>query len=457
MATTTPTLAETIAAYGASLAYEDIPAETVHKAKGLLIDSIGCALGAYASEPAKIARSMAARVRACDLPAGILGSSQLSSIDLATFANGVMVRYLDFNDGYQGKGGGHPSDNFAPVLTCADALRAGGREVILAAVLAYEIYCRLADEYEVYERGFDHCVNGVISSTMGAAKIIGLSKGEMVQALNLAITANISLAQTRIGEVSMWKGVAMGNAARNAVFAVMLAKEGMTGPSPVFEGRYGFFNSITEPFELKVLGGKGIPFRMMDAGLKRYACGNLAQTTIDAAIALRSQIPRLEEIERIRIEVCSRAQGVMAGDPEKWLPRTPESADHSMPYVVAIALLYGTVERSHFDEEYLADPQLRALMQQITVESTEECDKLLPDACATRMEIVTASGGTFSEVVKYHKGHFRNPLIDEEIEQKFTSLTKELLSPAQRKELLSLCWNLEEAADITRLFRLSRI
>jgi 2-methylcitrate dehydratase len=147
----------------------------------------------------------------------------------------------------------------------------------------------------------------------------------------------------------------------------------------------------------------------------------------------------------------------MAGDPEKWLPHTPESADHSMPYVVAIALLFGTVERRHFAEEYLHNPELRALMQKITVESTEACDKLLPDACATRMEIVTKSGETFTDMVKYHKGHFRNPLTDQEIEQKFLSLTKDLLSPAQRNGLLALCWNLEAAEDINRLFRLTRI
>ncbi len=234
MATTTTTIAETIASYCASLTYDDIPPETLHKAKGLLIDSLGCALGGYTGEPAKIARKIAGRVLPCDLPATILGSGQQSSLELATFANGVMIRFLDFNDGFQGKGGGHPSDNFAPIITCADAVHAGGKEVILSAVLAYEIYCRMSDQYEVYERGFDHCVNGVISCAMGASKILGLSQAEMVQAINLALAPNISLGQTRVGEVSMWKGAAMANAARNAVFATLLAREGMTGPSPVF-------------------------------------------------------------------------------------------------------------------------------------------------------------------------------------------------------------------------------
>ena len=453
----TTTMAETIASYAAALTYDDIPPETVHKAKGLLLDTLGCALGGYSSEPSKIARKIAGRVLACDLPARILGSGRQSSLELATYANGVMIRVLDFNDGYQGKGGGHPSDNFAPIITCADAVHAGGKAVILAAVLAYEIFCRLADQYEAYDRGFDHCVNGVISCVMGASKIFGLSQEEMVQAINLATASNISLGQTRVGEVSMWKGAAMANAARNAVFAALLAREGMTGPSPIFEGRLGFFRSITEPFRLKELGGNGRPFRMMDASIKRYACGQLAQTTIDAAIALHSKISSVDEIAQINIGICSRAKTIMADDTEKWHPETAESADHSMPYVVATGLMHGAVERRHFDEAFLRNSQLRALMQKIKVEAVEECERLHPDACATRMELVTRSGQTFSEMVKYHKGHFRNPLDDEGIEQKFDLLTKDLLSPSRRKELIALVWNLEAVEDIGRGFQLTEI
>jgi 2-methylcitrate dehydratase len=457
MMTKERTIAETIAAFCSALKYEDIPAETVHKAKGLILDTLGCALGGYSSEPAKIARMMAGRVCSCDLPARILGSGQQSSLEMATFANGVMIRFLDFNDGFQGKGGGHPSDNFGPIITCADALHVGGKEFILASVLAYEINCRMSDQFEVLRGGFDQCVNTVISGAMGAAKILGLSQDEMVQAVNLAITPNISLGQTRVGEVSMWKGAAAANAGRNAVFAALLAREGMTGPGPIFEGRYGFFKSITDPFEFPEFGGNGRPFRMMDASIKRYSCGQLAQTTIDAAIALRARIASVDEIAQINIGICARAKNIMAGDAEKWNPDTPESADHSMPYVVAIGLMYGILERRHFDEEFLRNAQLRALLPKIKVDVAEECDRLHPDACATKMEIVTESGKRFSEMVKYHKGHFRNPLTDEEIEQKFTSLAKDLLTPAQRKELTSLVWNLEQLDDIGRVFPLTRI
>src|SRR5271166_1759080 len=126
-----PTIAEDLAAYAAHLQYEDLPAETVYQAKRLIIDSIGCALGGYAGEPSRIAREMAGIVSSAQ-PATVLGSGQKTSLDLAVFANGVMLRYLDFNDGYTGKEGGHPSDSIAALLSAAEVTGASGPQLILA-------------------------------------------------------------------------------------------------------------------------------------------------------------------------------------------------------------------------------------------------------------------------------------------------------------------------------------
>ena len=453
----TRNIAEYIASYGASIKYENIPPEVVHKVKGLLIDALGCAIGAYTSEPARIARSIAGQVYQCEMPATILGSGQKSTPELATFANGVMIRYFDFNDGFASKGRGHPSDNFAPVLTCADAIHAGGKEVIVASILAYEVFCRLADQYNSISKGFDQSVIGVISCVMGTSKILGLSQEQMVQAINLAIAPNISLGQTRVGELSMWKGCAMANAARNAVFAALLTKEGMTGPSPIFEGRYGFFNAISGPFQLEEFGGKDRPFRIMDVLIKRYPCGQVSQTAIDAAIELRSKISSVDEIGEINIGIFASGKSVMAGDTEKWHPKNRESADHSLPYVVAVALMHGTVEVRHFDDKFLFNPDLLDLLQKIRVEESKECNNLYPNAMANRVEIVTKSGKKLSKLVQYHRGHHLNPLTNDEIEQKFNSLTRDLLTPTQRKGLLSLAWNLEEVDDASKIMQSLKI
>jgi 2-methylcitrate dehydratase len=446
-----------LSSYGSALTYEDLPPEVIHKAKGLLIDTLACAMGGYASEPGKIARRMAERISPRDMPATILGSGQTSSPELATFANGVMIRYLDFNDGFVGKSGGHPSDNFAPVITCADALHARGKEILVASVLAYEVFCRLFDRLDLAVKGFDQSVIGVISCTMGASKILGLSQKQMVQALNLAIVANLSLQQTRIGEVSMWKACAMANAGRNAVFAALLAKEGLTGPGPIFEGRHGFFKVVSGPFQLDDFGGRGRPFRIMDATIKRFPCGLFSQSAIDAALKLRSKVSTVDEIAEVTVGTFSLGKAAMGGDAEKWRPQTRESADHSLPYVVGTALMYGSVELKHFHDDFFRNPDIVKLMAKIKVEETEECNSLYPGASPGRIDLTTTSGRKWSELVLYHRGHFQNPMNEEEIEAKFHSLTGDLLPQARRNELLALIWSLEGVDDIHKIMDLLRI
>ncbi len=276
-----------------------------------------------------------------------------------------MIRCLDLNDSYSGQTGAHPSDTFAPVLTCADAVHAGGKEMIIASVLAYEVFGRFCDQIALRSRGFDHSVIGVISCVTGVSRVLGLSREQMIEAMNIAISASISLGQIRIGEVSMWKSCALANAARNAVFAAMLAKKGMTGPSGIFEGRYGLINAITGPFQLEKFGGNGRPFRIMDVSIKRYPCGSFAQTAVDAALNLRSKISDVNDIAEVMVWTTHQGKIVMAGDAEKWRPETRESADHSLPYVIGIALMCGCLETKHFTHEYLHHPDLIHLLQKL--------------------------------------------------------------------------------------------
>jgi len=451
------TVAENIADYCVSINYDDLSPDVVHRAKLLLIDALACGFGGYNSKPAEIARRIAAQVRQNHNPATIMGSVQKTSLDLATFANGVMIRFLDFNDSYFGKEGGHPSDNFAPILSCADSVHSSGREVIVASVLAYEVFNRIADRITLGPRGWDHAITGIISSVIGVSKIIGLPQEQVVEAINLVIAPYISLFQTRAGEISMWKGCALPNAARNAVFAALLAKEGMTGPSPIFEGKYGLFNVVTGPFQLEKFGGKDTPFRIMDTMVKQYPCGTFAQTAIDAAIKIRNKISSLDEIANINVGTFTLGKIGMGTDLELWHPQTRESADHSIPFVIAVSLMFGRLELKHFTDEYLHNPELLDLMEKITVEETEECNNLYPNATANRVEITTKSGKKFSELVPYHRGHSKNFLTDEEIENKFYSLGNGLLSKDRSEKLISRLWNLENVDDIGEIMKMTQI
>lgn len=449
------TLVERLSAYAAKLQFEDLPQEVVHQTKRLMIDTVGCALGGYWSEPAGIARDIAATVRSSE-PATIVGSGERTSVDLATFANGVMIRFLDFNDGYTSTGeSGHPSDSIAAVLSTAELRRRSGKDAIAATVLAYEVFCRVCDEVDLKPLGFDHVTVGGIASTAAAARLMGLSEREIAQAFNLGIAPNIALYQTRIGHVSMWKGCAYANASRNAVFAAMLAARGMTGPSPVFEGVGGYFKAVArKAFDLPVLGGDEHPFKIMECLMKRFPLGQYSQTVVEAALELREKV-NVDEIAEIRIDTVTTAVRLMAGDPDKWEPETRETADHSMPYTVAVAFLYGDVNEEHFAERYLRNPKIRALTRKVKVQASEEADRHMPQAMRCMMQVVTSAGSIQRAQVDYHRGHWKNPMSDSEVEAKFRKLARAVLSDAESDRLLETVWKLDALDDAGEVVRLT--
>ena len=448
-------LAEQLSDYGTSLKYADLPSDVVHLAKRFIIDTIGCALGGYDSEPSKVARAVAGEVTPAH-PVTVMGSGQSSSLDLAVFANGVMIRFLDFNDGYTSKESGHPSDSIAAALSATEAAGGSGKRLLVSTVLAYEAFCRICDTVDIKPRGFDHVTVGGIASVLAAARAMKLSKEQTFQALNLGIASNVALYQTRIGDVSMWKGCAYANASRNAVFSVQLARAGLTGPSPIFEGDGGYFRAVSgEPFALKEMGGKDHPFKINECSIKQFPLGQYSQTVAQAALEVRELYGQPEEIAQVNISTLQTAVNIMAGDPEKWTPKNRETADHSMPYTAAVALMFGTVESRHFDDEFLKDPDLLELVSKVTVSVSNEANARAPEAMLCDFEVVTKSGEEHSVQVAYHKGHYRNPLTDNEVDRKFRSLAQEHLSAERVDALLDRLWHLEDVQNVGDLIRLT--
>jgi len=298
----------------------------------------------------------------------------------------------------------------------------------------------------------------VIASTLAAAKALGLSRDQMCQALNLSVAANLAMYQTRIGEVSLWKGCAFANASRNAVFAVLLAALGMTGPAPIFPGAGGFFQAVSQaPFTLAPFGDQHRPFKILECIIKGFPLGLYSQTVVDAALQVRRQLARVDDIHAVRVATLQTALKIMAGDAEKWHPTNRETADHSMPYTTAVALMYGTVEPRHFAAEYWCNPQLLALVQKVQVSVSEEANRRAPEAMLSRVEVVTTSGACHAAEVAYHRGHFKNPMSDQEVEDKFRALASGLLAPEQISRLLDRLWHLEQVQDIGSVIRMMHI
>ena len=189
--------------------------------------------------------------------------------------------------------------------------------------------------------------------------------------------------------------------------------------------------------------------------MKRFPLGQYSQTVVEAALQVRGQIRDPGEIAELRIQTVSAAVRLMAGDPEKWAPETRETADHSMPYTVAVALIHGSVAEHHFDEMYLRDPQILALTKRVKVEVSDEAERRMPEAMRCILNLITTSGATHTAVVDYHKGHHKNPMSDEEVEAKFRGLAQDVLDPAQTSRLLSVLWKMEDVVDAGEILRLT--
>ncbi|MES2562260.1 MAG: MmgE/PrpD family protein [Pseudomonadota bacterium] len=450
------TLAQELSEYAQALQPRDLPADVIQQAKRLIIDTIGCAIGGYASEPGTIARDLAADFGSGRLRATIIGSGQTASPDLAAFVNGVMIRYLDYNDGYTSTTSGHPSDNIAAVLSSAEAAGADGMRVIAATVLAYEMYCRFSDALDTLP--FDHSTLDCIASSLSSAYLFRLPPEQMANALNLAITPNLALHQPRIDILSHWKACAAANACRNAVFATMLAARGLTGPRFAFEGAEGLFKVLSKnPVELAPLGGSGRPYKIMECSIKRFPLGQYSQTVIQAVLEVRAQLPDVTDIAEVHIRTMQKAITIMAGDPQKWRPTTRETADHSMVYTTGVALMYGSVHQRHFNDEFLHNPELLDLVSRVKVSPSAEADRRAPEAMLCDVEVLTRSGKRYSAEVAYHKGHYKNPISDAALEEKFRSLANDVIAPSQVDRLLDRLWHLEDAQDIGDILRLTLI
>jgi 2-methylcitrate dehydratase len=452
-----PPIAETLARYATSLTYEDLPVEVVREAKRYIIDSIGCGIGGFGAEPSQIANKLAAGVSAVR-GATVMCSGVKTSPDLAVFANGVMIRYLDFNDGYLSLGGGHPSDTLASLLSTAEMTGRSGRDLIVGTVLAYEVFCRVCDVLDNRAIGVDYATIIGLGAVAGAGRMLGLTPQQVAQAINIYVAGNVALNQTRVGTLSNWKACAAAEASRKAIFAVQLAQSGMTGPNQVFEGRDGFFNRINrKPFTLPALGGGGAPFGMMHCFTKRFALGQYSQTVAQAAVEARSLFADVGEIEEVNIRVSRSAIRVMADSPDKWRPPTHETADHSMPYAAAVALIYGTVEEQHYEDPYLHDPRLLDLVGRVRCLPSDEADRVELEINLCDLEVVLKSGRRENVRVEYHRGHWKNPMTDAEVEEKFRSLARRQLPAAQTDELLRQLWALESLPQAGTLIATTRV
>jgi 2-methylcitrate dehydratase len=444
-------LAERLAGYANDLRYDDLDAATIEAVKVHLIDTLGCGLAAFDERPVRICREIA--LASGGGVATVIGTGRRTTPDLAAFANGAAGRYYDLNDFYVARQAVHPSDTIAACLAVAEAERAGAADLITAIALAYEINCRLVDAFDITTRGWDPPVFTLPAVALAAGKLMKLGPDRLAQAVNLAINDHIPMNQTRVQVLSDWKGLADAEATRNAVFAALLARGGLTGPAPIFEGRAGFFKQVSGPATVDVdaFGRRGVPFRINACGMKAYPAVVYTQTAIVAGIAVAKDVGAMDRVAAVEIATTSRGFQAAASDPEKWAPETRDTADHSLPYITARAMFDGDITNDSYAPEKLRDPGILAFMRKITVKEDPALTARIGDVVPTRVTAVLADGQRLSHEVDDVPGFVGRPMGRVDVERKFRGNIGTRWPRERTDGVLEALWALDRADDVALL------
>ena len=404
--------------------------------------------GAFYSNPVRIAMKSL-------LPssgrrnATVFFTANSASVENAAFINGTMTRYLDYNDTYLSKEALHPSDNIPPIIAMAEGGSYKGKEILEASGVAYETVCGLSDAVSIRDRGWDHVTYVSISSSAGLAHLLDLDEERFAHALNLSINNNISLRQTRAGELSMWKGATAANACRNSVFGTLLAESGFTGPAPIFEGEMGFFKQVSGEMNPDFTEGK-----IGKTMIKNYPVEYHAMSAAEVASNLKKRIEG--KILSINVETFTVANTIIIKDPEKLRPKTRETADHSMPYIIAYTLTYGDPTPTSYDNKYLNDPEILRKIDLMKFEVTRKFDSMYPEYLPVKISVKT-DRGIFEEEMDAPKGHNKRPYTWDDLQAK----AQRVMGEDSGREVISLAKSFEsrspeELMEVMRNVQASR-
>lgn len=449
-----------IARYAADFAFADLPDETVHAATMRILDTFGALIGGFHQQPSRLARQ-AARWIGCGDEATLLGTAEKARVEMAAFANSSTARYAELNDTYHwpGSSGGHPSDMITPLFAVAEWRHASGADLIAAVTLAYEIYLRIADKTQLSTSNFDHVNMALIGNTIGTGRLLGMSYEQIRQALSIAVVPNIATRQGRIDDLTMWKAVASGQAGLTGINAARLADVGLQGALRPFEGRAGWLNVVTGgTFQLDVLGGGETPYKIGTSIMKRRGC---CGTTISSALAAEDAYRKLrdagggsDDIAAVQIDTYYLAWEKHGKGRHHWTPTTRETADHSVPYVAAVALVDGMVGPNQFDDAHLVDPNVRRVLDVLeVVEKPEFTDAYMqmPQQHRTSVRVTTKSGNEVVGESGGEHGDVGDVWTDHELEEKFIRLTHEFLGLSRARSAADRLWKLREVADVAEL------
>jgi 2-methylcitrate dehydratase len=474
-------LSHVIAEWACALQFEHLSPEAIQAAKLFWFDSIGCALGGSQQEDAKILLKHY-RAMECEKPDNMSGSSggdgtstafvsgfKTNPVD-AAFLNGHMIRAMDYNDIYWKADPCHPSDLIAAPLALCQSEGLSGKDLILATIIAYEIEMRLCEigRPGVREYGWHHATLSAFAAPVAASRMLNLTRDQVVSAIGISAARTFCPGAVTAGKLTNMKNTVDPWAGRMGAESALLAREGFSGPEHIIDGKEGLF-AVFKHVQYKgqpaTFDGEGLikdlptspksHYRILDCGMKSFPIEALSHAPLTAMMkTIKENKIKANDVKEIKVEVIARAADIL-GDPHKYRPDSKETADHSLPYCLAVGLVDGMVTPLQFKEERVLDKSLIPIMDKVKVVPNEEFEALFPKFQPSRVTITTNDGKEHSTRVDVPKGDPRDPMTEDEIAVKFTALGGGVIGKEQCKKLQHCIMNIDSAKTVNELLALT--
>jgi len=462
-------LSHIIAHWACALKYEHLSPEAIQAAKLFWFDSLGCALGGSQQEDAKILLKHHRAMSDGNGKATVFVSGFKTNPVDAAFLNGHMIRAMDYNDIYWKADPCHPSDLIAAPLALCQSEGLSGKDLILATIIAYEVEMRLCEigRPGVREYGWHHATLSAFAAPVAAGRVLNLTPEQMVSAIGVSAARTFCPGAVTAGKLTNMKNTVDPWAGRMGAESALLARDGFSGPEHIIDGKEGLF-AVFKHVQYKgqpaTFDGEGLikdlptspnsHYRILDCGMKSFPIEALSHAPLTAMMkTVKENKIKAEAVKEIKVEVIARAADIL-GDPHKYRPDSKETADHSLPYCLAVGLVDGMVTPLQFKEERVLDKSLIPIMDKVKVVANEEFEALFPKFQPSRVTIKLKSGASHQQRVDVPKGDPRDPMTEDEIAVKFNALGQDIVGKKNCAALRTLIMSIEKQKTLDRFFDL---
>jgi 2-methylcitrate dehydratase len=447
------TQVQALARYAARAKFDDLSAESRKQLPVHILDSLGCCIAALGAGPVQACREQVAEFGGTG-QSTLIGGGKANPI-YAAFWHTALVRYVDFMDNFLAQTETcHTADNFGVALTIADYVGGSGRDLMLGVAVGYTVQSRFVDHANFMTRGLDHTAQLAFSHNAAAGRLLGLSEQQIGHAMAMAAVSDASFAVVRAKPLSQWKGLASAQSALGAMNTLFLAGRGVEGPLQVIEGPMGIDHLLGMRIDIDwdKQGYEGVT----ESTIKKYNSMIHTQSAVHCMVEIAGQ-NRLDpnKIVSIELEVFQLAFDFAGGGlygVDKVI-RTKEQADHSLPYLLSVALIDGDVTPAQLKPGRIGKPDVQALLKKVSVRSNDEFTAQYPRKMPAKITIRLQDGSVIEHQVQDYPGLASRPFTWEESVEKFDALVVGRVDAALSREIKAAVLSLEsiQARDLVKL------